>query len=146
MSYDLTSHKIVGIISSKESAATALNVMGHLGIALGAALDRDQIMGRASLEDASGTRHPGIARFSFVTKSARPSKLYQAITAARADPTVHLFDYPRAMLETGHDDELAAAVLGTEEAELDYLGALIFGPAAAISEISGKFSLWRPPD
>lgn len=145
MTYDLHSHKIVGIVSSKEEPHVALNVLGHLGIALGAAVEHQELMGRATLMDASGIAHFGIARYSFVAKSARPSKLHQAIERARASAHVMVVDYPRAMLDTGHDDELAAALGAMEESSIDYLGAILFGPTADVDEVCGKFTLWRAP-
>jgi hypothetical protein len=47
------------------------------------------------------------------------------------------------MLETGHDDELAAAIAASAEADIEYLGALFYGPTEVINSITGKFSLWR---
>ncbi len=144
MSYDLKSHKIVAIVSSKEPAHVALNVVGHLGIALGALVPRGDLMGRPTLVDKSGIAHPGIARYSFIVKAARPTKLYQAITAARDSSDVTMVDYPRAMLDTGHDDELNAMIEAATETDLDYLGAMLFGPSTAVDEICGKFTLWQP--
>ena len=47
------------------------------------------------------------------------------------------------MLETGHDNELAGAIAASAEADIEYLGALFYGPAEAVNSITGKFSLWR---
>lgn len=142
MDYDYKSSKMVAVISTAVDAATALNVVGHLGVALGAR-QGEGILGRASLPDGSGVNHLGISRYPFIVTKTRPSKLRAAILAARADPTLMMIDYPRAMLTTGHDDELADVMAATAEENLDYLGALFYGPAEAVSRITGKFSLWR---
>lgn len=142
MTYDLHSHKIVGIISSKAEPHVALNVIGHLGIALGSHVDKALLMGRDILTDASGMEHFGIARYGFVIKSARPSKIAQAIQKARESENIIVADYPRAILETGHDDELAEAISSTQEEALDYMGVLLFGPTEEIDAICGHYTLW----
>lgn len=52
-------------------------------------------------------------------------------------------DYPEEMLSTGHDDELAESLASIKEDELDYLGAVLYGKAELITQLTGKFSLWR---
>ena len=43
--------------------------------------------------------------YGFVVKSARPSKIGQSLQKARKSQNITIVDYPRAVLETGHDDE-----------------------------------------
>ncbi len=142
MNYDLHANKIIGIVSNKIEPHIALNVVGHLGIALGSALDENDVMGRTTHIDASGISHPGISRYSLVVKTARPAKLHEAIVKARNADGIFVFDYPKAMLETGHDDDLAAAIESSSEEQLDYLGALLFGPTPVLDEICGRYMLW----
>ena len=52
-------------------------------------------------------------------------------------------DYPKEMLTTGHDDELAAKVKKIQESEIEYLGAIFYGPSSEVDKITGRFSLWR---
>jgi hypothetical protein len=142
VNYDLSERKLVGILSTKVTPEIAVNVIGHLSVSIGAHVDAHEIMGRAELKDGSGTVHLGIARYSFIVKTARPSKLRDAISRAKANSAIITADYPKQMLDTGHDDELASALQNTEESGLEYLGAVLFGPAKDIDEVCGRFCLW----
>lgn len=136
--------KIVTVLSSELDAGTALNVVGHLGACLGAfADDRDRLMGRPTLVDASGVAHRGVAQHPFIVLKAKPVQVRKTVELARDEPELFLADYPREMLTTADDDELHAALLTAEEADLEYLGALLYGPADAVDPLCRRFSLWR---
>jgi hypothetical protein len=143
MSYDYSAHKIVAVLSSDLEPHEALNVVGHLAVALAANAGPD-LMGRRLLADGSGVEHLGIARYGFILKRAKPSHVRRVVREARADPRLLLADYPRQMLETKHDDELAEALAHCPEDRIDYLGALIYGPTDAVDAITRSYSLWKP--
>lgn len=134
--------KIVGIIATNVEASVALNVIGHLAIAIGKYSDKE-IMGRKELLDKSGIIHQGISQFPFIVTKVKPGKLRKAIETAKSNPNLLVADYPKEMLETRTDDELADAIIKKEENELEYLGAIIYGDTADVNEITGKFQLWN---
>jgi hypothetical protein len=74
---------------------------------------------------------------------SRPQKVRNALQATRNVAGLIVVDYPRQMLETGHDDELAATLATAPENELDYLGVAAHGLSQVLDGIFGRFSLWQ---
>ena len=73
----------------------------------------------------------------------KASKLKNAIDIARANPKLLVADYPKDMLDTRTDDELVASIAAKDEADLEYLGAIIYGDTEDVNAITGKYQLWR---
>ncbi len=134
--------KIVGIIASNVDAPTALNVIGHLAISIGK-YSNDEIMGQKVITDRSGVSHLGISKFPFIVTKVKASKLKNAIDIARKNPKLLVADYPKDMLDTRTDDELVASIAAKDEADLEYLGAIIYGDTEDVNAITGKYQLWR---
>lgn len=134
--------KIVGIIATNVEPAIALNVIGHLAIAIGK-YSNSEIMGRPVITDKSGINHLGISGFPFIITKVKPAKLKNAIDKAKENPNLLVADYPRDMLETRTDDDLVNSINAKENSELEYLGAVIYGNTDDVNEITGKFGLWK---
>lgn len=134
--------KIVGILATNVDAAVALNVIGHLAVAIGKYSEKE-IMGKPVLVDKSGVSHLGISQFPFIITKVKAGKLKMAIEKAKANPNLLVADYPREMLETRTDDELIEAVHAKENEDFEYLGAVIYGNTNDVNEITGKFQLWK---
>ena len=134
--------KIVAIIASNVEAATALNVIGHLAIAIGK-YSGSEIMGRPVITDKSGGKHMGISQFPFIVTKVKAGKLKNAIERAKCNSNLLVADYTREILETRTDDDLAKAMAKKDGIELEYMGAIIYGDTKDVDEITGKFSLWR---
>ena len=134
--------KIVGIIATNVDAAVALNVIGHLSIAIGKYSD-NEIMGESVLTDKSGINHLGISKFPFIVTKVKSGKLRAAIDKAKANPNLLVADYPKDMLDTRTDEELVASVNAKDNEQLEYLGAIIYGNTKEVNEITGKFQLWK---
>jgi hypothetical protein len=140
MTYDYRDRKIVCVVSDRLEMWQALNVVGHLAISLGARKD-DYLMGRVSVTDASGITHPGIARYGLVIKQGNSQTIRQALTDARENHHLLTLDFPREMLDTAHDDELAAALAQKPEQAIEYLGALFYGQTATVNAVTSKLAL-----
>lgn len=134
--------KIVAIIASNVEPAVALNVIGHLSIAIGKYSD-NEIMGKSTITDKSGIRHLGISKFPFIITKVKAGKLKATIDIAKNNPKLLVADYPKDMLDTRTDDELVESISGKENDKLEYLGAIIYGDTKDVNEITGKFQLWR---
>lgn len=141
--YDYREKKVVAVISSELDSGTALNVMGHMSVALGAWTDREDLMGRQFLYDASKNKYWGISRYPVIVTEAKKTKIKQAVLLARTNPNLVVICYLQEMLDTGHDDELAENLSQKKEEEIEFLGALFFGKTADVSTITKKFSLWK---
>ena len=122
--------KIVGVIATNVDASVALNVIGHLAIAIGKYSD-NEIMGKPIITDKSNINHSGISQFPFIVTKVKAGKLRTAI------------DYPKDMLDTRTDDELVTSISNKENEQLEYLGAIIYGNTDDVNEITGKFQLWK---
>ncbi len=141
--YDYKAKKVVAVLSSTLETGIAMNVLGHMCVALGAHGDKDAMMGRPVLTDASGLNHIGIGRYAVIITKVKPARLRQFIEEARAVPSLKLIDFPQEMLDTHHDDDLVSSMAAKAEKDMAYLGALVFGDAAEIQTLSGKFMLWK---
>lgn len=144
MSYNYNNKKTVLVLSSSLEPAIALNVVGHLSIALGAYIDNDELMGRKELLDKSGVKHIGISKYPVIATKLKPSKMKTLIDNVKENyPDIFVVDYPSAMLTTGHDDELSEVLSNIETVDIDYYGVLLYGEMSKINELTGKFSLWK---
>ncbi len=141
MEYNYRSKKIVAVLNSKLSYGAALNVLGHLAVSIG--YHAQDHIGRKVLVDGSKVEHLGISRYPIIVTKVKPSKLRTVVEKAREDARLLISDYPQQMLETGHDDELAESLADVEEANIEYLGAMLYGPSNAVDAITGRFSLWK---
>lgn len=134
--------KIVGILATNVDPSVALNVIGHLAVAIGKYSDKD-IMGKPIIQDKTGVEHLGISQFPFIITKVKAGKLKSAIETAKKNPNLLVADYPKEMLETRTDEELVFALENKEHEELEYLGAVIYGNTEDVNEITGKFQLWK---
>jgi len=134
--------KIVGIIATNVEAKVALNVIGHLSIAIGKYAD-ENIMGQSTITDKSGVNHMGISRFPLIVTKVKAGKLKSAIDKAKNNPNLMVADYPKDMLITRTDEELVESISSKENDTLEYLGAIIYGNTKDVNEITGKFQLWN---
>lgn len=141
MPYNYKQKKIVAIIDSNIEQWQALNVLGHMSIALGANKDED-LMGREILTDKSGFNHKGIARFGFIIKQGSSKEISDLINTVKNNSEIILIDFPQEMLDTRHDDELHDSMLlkGTED--FKYLGCLVYGETKNIDELTKGYRLW----
>ncbi len=142
VTYDYRAKKVVAVVAANVEPGIALNVIGHLGIALGAHADAG-LMGRAQLTDGSGVHHVGISRYPVIVTRVKQGRLRRLVEEARQQEGLVLVDYPEQMLTTAHDDDLAKSLAGSIEPALVYLGAILFGDAGVLTELTGKFTLWK---
>ena len=139
MTYNYKFKKIVAVISDDLEPWQAMNVLGHLSIALGANKD-DNLMGRDVLTDQEGGAHIGIPRFGFVVKKGKLDDICTVVKEARKQHEVIAIDFPREMLDTRHDDELAESM--RVKSEFEYLGILVYGPTKLLNDMTKEFELW----
>ena len=142
MAYNYKERKIVALLADGLELWQAMNALGHMATALGANKDAE-LMGRDLLIDKTGNRHLGIARYGFIIKKADRNSVKEAIVAMKPNPKVITADFPREMLDTGHDDELAGSIALKDHNDFDYLGAIFYGPTAEIDKLTKKFDLWK---
>ena len=118
-----------------------MNVIGHLAVGLGANKD-DHLMGRDILTDGTGINHKGIAQYGFIIKKGNPESIRGVLAAARENKNIITLDFPREMLDTSHDDELAESMLKKGEQDFEYLGVIFYGLSTDINPLTKSFPLW----
>jgi hypothetical protein len=123
----------------------AANVAAHLSLGLVAAgtrrgddwLDR---MSFADFPDADGRSHEPISTLGAIVLTGRPGWLRTLKDAAVGLPVLAV-DFTELMT-VGSADEQLRAMARTPEADLNYYGIGLFGPASVINPFTGKFSLY----
>lgn len=134
--------KIVAVLATNVDCKTALNVIGHLSIAIGKYSD-NEIMGVPTITDKSNINHLGISKFPFIVTKVKSGKLRNAIDRAKKNKNLLVADYPKDMLETRTDEELISSINKKSNEQLEYMGAIIYGNTKDVDEITGKFQLWK---
>jgi uncharacterized protein DUF2000 len=142
--YDHRAFKMVAIVSSRLDSTVAANTVGHMLVALGARIG-PWILGK-SRQDADEQSHAALARYPFIMLTSKPGKIGNIVAEARKLMWVTTVDYPEEGYTTTHDDDYGLALGGKHTSELTYIGAALFGPVEAITQLCGKLSLWRPKD
>lgn len=140
--YSYRDKKVVIVVGDALEPWIVLNVVGHLSLAIGAALSKE-LMGRFEHVDASGYQHRGICKYPIVVLKAKHAKISEIITIARSSPGLIMSDYPKQMLDTRHDDELTEAIASTKGDEFQYFGVLLYGSPEELKALTGKLSLWK---
>jgi hypothetical protein len=138
----ITQEKTVALLSTELDVAAALNIIGHLSIGIGAAC-RERLIHSDKYLDASGYSHLGVSAWPFIVLKTRPAKLRAALDQARNTPSLVLADYPKQVLTTTTDSELAAEIAATAEVDLEYLGLMVHGAMHDVDAIFGRFALVR---
>lgn len=141
MNYNYKEKKIVIVLNAKLEMGIALNVAGHLSVALG--YHANNHMGRKYLVDASNEKHLGISKYPIIITKVKGGKLKNSLQKAKQQNNILVVDYPSIMYDTGHDDELAEAISQQTSEQIEYYGYIMYGNSEDINEISGKFSLWQ---
>lgn len=139
--YDERAFRLVAVVSSKLDAVTGANTIGHMLVALGATVG-PKLLGD-SHPDASGSHHARISRFPLILKAARSGTIRRALARAEA-LGVTAVDYPEEGFTTTHDHDYRNALATRKADDLVYIGAAFLGPANAVEEVCGKFTLWVP--
>jgi hypothetical protein len=134
--------KLAIVLNEGLVAWQALNVAGHLALAIGRRADPD-VMGRHPLVDGSGVQHMGICKYPVITLRAATEDIRRIVRAARCHGGLLFADFPREMLDTYTDHDLAAALAATSEPTLEYLGVAILGSTGEVKRLTGAAALWK---
>ncbi|MDD2325264.1 MAG: DUF2000 domain-containing protein [Alphaproteobacteria bacterium] len=142
MDYEYGAKKVMAVLASTLEIGVAMNVLGHMAVAMGAYADKS-LMGEPLLPDASGTVHSGIAKYPVIITKVKPARLRQFIEEARQEAELFLVDFPQEMLDTRHDNDLIASMKAKAEPDMAYLGAMAYGNNSTLQALAGKFMLWK---
>jgi hypothetical protein len=95
----------------------------------------------ADLEDAEGSRHPGITSIPLPVLGCGGSQLTELRDRARVIPEVTCVDFSNVAQKAKRYDEYAAALKAASPSQLKYLGLCIFGEPTAVKRLTGHLPL-----
>lgn len=93
------------------------------------------------LEDADGSRHPGITNLPLPILACESGCLRSLRAKAQALPQIACVDFPDVAQRAKRYEEYEASLKATRESELSYLGLCIYGEPASVRRLTGNLSL-----
>jgi hypothetical protein len=132
--------KLIAVLNEKLEAGIALNALAHMALGMGTVLGPEEAM-MCDYVDAGNGHHPSISAYPFIVLKGRPNKIREAIDAAK-NGNIQVVDFTHTMTVGTYVEQLQRTK-STPNAELEFYGAVFYGDAVAVSEITRKFSLYK---
>ncbi len=124
-------------IESWQTTNTIAHIAGRLGH------DIKQYVTGETFTTKDGVLIPRNSQYPIIVFQAEGfEKLRSFLAEVRAANLSHLA-YVREMIDFTDDNELQAALLQKNDAEIEYLGVGVFGDNDALKKLTKKFSLWK---
>ncbi|WP_337883386.1 DUF2000 domain-containing protein [Chromobacterium haemolyticum] len=140
---DAAARKYVAEIHKRLEPGRAMNVLGHLALALACRLRRaDAATNHVDYVDADGGVHPAISADPFIVLRADNSSKLVQLRQAAAEAGVACVDFTDTMGEGGSAEQLRRTA-ATPAAALEYWGVALCGSEAELGALTRKFSLYR---
>lgn len=133
-------NKLVAVINKSCDPGVAMNALAHMSFGLGEIVDRDKAL-LCDYIDKDGTSHPAISSMPFIVLSGNSNKIRAAIQGAK-EKNILCVDFTNTMTGGTYLEQLENTK-NTKEEDLQYYGAVFFGPWNSVTELTKKFSLWR---
>ncbi len=134
------SKKIAAVVSEKIEVGTAMNAVAHMALGLGTVLGPDEAL-MCDYRDANGVSHQSISAYPFIVLKGRPNKIREAVDLAK-EKGVQVIDFVNTMTVGTYAEQLERTS-ATQADQLDFYGAVFFGDAVIVSELTRKFSLYK---
>jgi hypothetical protein len=132
--------KLAAVLNEKLESGVALNALAHMSLGMGAALGPVESL-MCNYIDADDVPHPSISAYPFIILKGRPTKIREAIDAAK-NSNVTFIDFTNTMTIGSYNEQLERTK-STPNSELEFYGAVFYGDLATVNEITKKFSLYR---
>lgn len=133
-------NKLVAVINKSCDQGVAKNALAHMSFGLGQIVEKDKAL-LCDYVDGDSTLHPAISSMPFIVLSANSNKIRAAIHTAR-EKNILCVNFTNTMTGGTYLEQLENTK-NTKEEDLQYYGAVFFGPWDAVTELTKKFSLWR---
>lgn len=135
-------YKFVAVLNEKIQLPRLLNALGHMAAGLVARAPDPAGMRFLSYEDADAGLHPAISYYPFIVLVARNSNQIRTLRQNAIEAGLVYNDFVDTMIGTSAEDQLAKT-RAAHEAELQYFGICLFGPADVLGGMTRKFSLFK---
>jgi hypothetical protein len=133
--------KLVAVIDKSASPGRAMNTLAHLALGLGASYPEKAEFRLTDYADADGNHHDRISEIPFIVLEGSSGKIRELRQEASRE-NISFVDYTDAMVEGTFEDQIRRSAQ-TREADLNYLGIVLFGDWSKVSSLTKKFSLWK---
>ena len=135
-------YKFVAVLNKKIEPGQQLMALGHMAAGLTALHQNPGELRFHCYQDADGSRHPAISHYPFIILQAANGNQIRSVRAAATEAGLLYNDFADSMIGVSAEDQLRRT-RETPEAELDYFGIVLFGPAETLNRLTRKFSLYR---
>jgi hypothetical protein len=133
-------HKLVAIINKDLPSGVALNALAHMTVGLGASLGSTALQ-LDNYQDKEANAYPNISKMPFIILRGKSGEIRKAVKAARE------MNFPYGVflntMTGGTYQEQLNNTANTNEEQLIYYGAVLYGPIESVNTVTKKFSLWR---
>lgn len=139
--------KFVAVLNRNIPIPQLLNALGHMTAGLVSQRSGTEAMCFLRYEDADGGIHPAISRWPFIVLAAKNSgqirRLREELRRSVVEGLVIYNDFVETMIGVSAEDQLRQTK-GARETDLEFYGAVTFGPAGVLDPVTKRFSLFRP--
>ncbi|WP_104401173.1 DUF2000 domain-containing protein [Vibrio penaeicida] len=138
---DAHQKRFVAVLSKKIDTGRALNVLGHLSVAVSNLLEEGEAQ-FVDYVDNNGNIHPSISHYPFIILKADNSNKLRKLKETAIENKIRVADFTDTMIEGGSEAQ-QQRTKNTLESDLEYLGVCLFGDTETIQSITKKFSLYK---
>lgn len=135
-------NKFVAVLNEKVPIGALMNALAHMAAGLVGSHMNTSEMRFDNYADADGGIHPSISDHPFIILGAENSNQIRTLREVAIEAKIHFTDFTSTMT-VGAYREQKERTRSTSEANLEYYGMCMFGPAQVLSVLTKKFSLWR---
>ena len=132
---------IVAVLNEKIETGKLMNALAHMAVGLGGNIQNKEELRLMDYIDADNGRHPDISEMPFIVLKANSNKI-RMLRMAAINNNIQFIDFTDTMT-VGTYEEQIKKTKETKEQDLEYYGIILFGDWQLVSELTGKFSLWK---
>jgi hypothetical protein len=133
-------NKLVAVMNEKFEAGKIMNGLAHMCVGFGASIGKEPLR-LTNYKDADGGDHPNISEIPFIILKANSNKIRQLRQQAQQEG-IQFADFTDTMTIGTYQEQIEKSAT-TKDADLVYMGIVLFGDWAKVSEMTKKFSLWK---
>lgn len=133
-------NKLVAILNKDLEPGVAMNALAHMVIGFGARLGKDQLT-LTDYKDADGNIYPDISKMPFIILSGKASEIKKAAKKAKEQNVASNF-FTDKMTGGSYQEQLENSAKSQED-DIIFYGAVLFGEYEKVNLITKRFSLYR---
>ena len=133
--------KLVAVLNENIEVGKLMNALAHMAVGLGGNIQNKEELRLMDYIDADDGRHPNISEMPFIVLRANSNKI-RMLRMAALNNNIQ-FTYFTNTMTVGTYKEQIEKTKGTKEQTLEYYEIILFGDWQLVSELTGKFSLWK---